>query len=322
MGKSLKDSLKIIKARANAIRLRREAPELVDDLVDAGALTRGDAEPLPGEGGAAEKDGADPEQEIESRLEQYKQGEPGPIEAVEAGVEHTAGEEPFYLIRREGDAIDPTAEREARAFARLRAWPQHVGARAHGSQAAGEKTAPAFDCESICFLDIETTGLSPTTYLFLIGLMFWEQGRFVAELVFARNYAEEPAVLRYVRDTLSRFATVVTYNGDRFDLPFIETRLAATRVGPLDAIASVDLLYPARKVYRAVLPNCRLGTVERHLRGIERTGDIPGRFIPQAYHDYVRTGDARAMKNVLYHNRMDLFTMAVLLNRLPSSSSS
>jgi uncharacterized protein YprB with RNaseH-like and TPR domain len=138
----------------------------------------------------------------------------------------------------------------------------------------------------------------------------------VVEQVFARNYAEEPAVLRYVRDTLSRFEAVVTYNGEKFDLPFIRTRMAATRVKPLAPIASVDLLYTARRVFRGVLPNCRLGTVERHIRGMERTGDIPGAHIPGAYHEYVRTGDGRAMKNVLYHNRMDLFTMVVLVNRL------
>ena len=319
MGRSLKESLRIIKARADAIRQRREAPELVDDLVAAGALTRGVTEPHPDSGEADAKEAAEPEQDVTSLLENYKEGTAGPIETVEPGVEYLAGEEPFYMIRREGELIDPEAIREGRAFAGLQAWPEQARAKAHGSQAAGQTTAVPFDRESVCFLDIETTGLSPTTYLFLIGLMFWEKGRFVAELVFARNYAEEQAVLRYVRDALSRFGVVVTYNGDSFDLPFIETRLAATRVGPLDPIASADLLYAARRAYRGVLPNCRLGTVERHIRGIERTGDIPSRYIPQAYHDYVRSGDARAMKNVLYHNRMDLFTMAVLLNRLASS---
>jgi uncharacterized protein YprB with RNaseH-like and TPR domain len=249
-------------------------------------------------------------------LDHYKEGESGPIETVEPGDEVSAGGEPLYLIRREAEDVDPAAVEEAEAFGRLVAWPKHVGAKAHGTQSPGQKLETPFDRESICFLDIETTGLSPTTYLFLIGLMFWEKGRFVAELVFARNYAEETAVLQYVRDTMSRFAAVVTYNGDRFDLPFIETRLAAARVGPLDPIASVDLLYTARRVFSSVLPNCKLGTVERHIRGIERSGDIPSRYIPAAYHDYVRTGDARAMKNVLYHNRMDLFTMAILINRL------
>jgi len=321
MGKSLKDSLKIIKARANAIRLRREAPELVDDLIDAGAVQRGLVDDRADEPTAKTPRAAKPDPDDEASLENYKEGNAGPIETIEPGDERFVGGNPFYLIRREGDSIDPAAAEEAQAYGRLSDWPGQVGAKAHGSQAAGQNTALPFERGSVCFLDIETTGLSPTTYLFLIGLMFWEKGRFVAELVFARDYAEEAAVLRYVRDTLSRFGVVVTYNGDRFDLPFIETRLAATRVGPLDPIASVDLLYAARRVYRSVLPNCKLGTVERHIRGIERSGDIPGRHIPEAYHDYVRSGDARAMKNVLYHNRMDLFTMAVLLNRLSSPPS-
>ncbi len=319
MGKSLKDSLKIIKARADLMRRRRESPDagggLIDDLVDSGLVKRGAAE-VPEKNRETPSRAPETEAEIESMLDHYKEGESGPIEAIEPGDEVAAGGEKFYLIRREAEGVDPEAVEEAKAFGRLNGWPNHVGAKAHGTQSPGQKLETPFDRESICFLDIETTGLSPTTYLFLIGLMFWEKGRFVAELVFARNYAEETAVLKYVRDTMSRFGSVVTYNGDRFDLPFIETRLATARVGPLDPIASVDLLYTARRVFRDVLPNCRLGTVERHIRGIDRTGDIPGRYIPAAYHDYVRTGDARAMKNVLYHNRMDLFTMAILINRL------
>jgi len=316
MGKSLKDSLKIIKARANAIRQSREAPELIDDLVEAGVVQRGATEIRDAEPAVRKRGGTGLESTQKGGLDRYKEGDPGPIEDIEPGEERSIGDEPFYLIRRTGEAVDPTAPGEAEIFAGITEWPEHVGARAHGTQAAGKKTQIPFDRESVCLLDIETTGLSPTTYLFLIGLLYWEKGQFVAELVFARNYAEETAVLRYVRDTLSRFGVVVTYNGDRFDLPFIETRLATARVGPLDPFASVDLLYTARRVFRGVLPNCKLGTVERHIRGAGRTGDIPGKDIPAAYHDYVRTGDARAMKNVLYHNRMDLFTMAVVLNRL------
>ena len=53
---------------------------------------------------------------------------------------------------------------------------------------------------------------------------------------------------------------------------------------------------------------------------VERVDDIPSRFIPRAYHEYVRTQDARITRNVVYHNRMDLFTMAVILNRLAANT--
>lgn len=325
MGKSLKESLAIIKARANALRSRGKTPDVVDDLVDAGAVTRGPREKSAAPTAAAEEVQVT-EEDMDKILAGYKEGDAGPIEAIETGEERLIDDGVFYLIRPVGDAIDADAPREAEAFGRLSGWPQHVTVAPYGTGPKGAKSSsksqpqsPPFDREAVCFLDIETTGLSPTTYLFLIGLMFWEKGRFVVEQVFARDYAEEPAVLRYVGDTLRRFESVVSYNGARFDLPFMETRMAANRVPALEPFSSVDLLYTARRVFRGTLPNCKLGTVERHIRGIARTGDIPGKHIPDAYHDYVRSGDARAMKNVLYHNRMDLFTMAVLVNRLAQS---
>ena len=61
------------------------------------------------------------------------------------------------------------------------------------------------------------------------------------------------------------------------------------------------------------MPNCRLQTLERCLFGRYRTEDIPSNEIPQAYHDFVRTGDAHLLPNVLYHNRMDMLTMAELV---------
>ena len=92
--------------------------------------------------------------------------------------------------------------------------------------------------------------------------------------------------------------------------------MAIHRIPEISRFGSVDLLHTARKVFGEVLPDRRLMTVERHLRGVDRQDDIPGRYIPEAYHDFVHSGDGRAMKNVLYHNRMDLFTMAVIVNRL------
>jgi uncharacterized protein YprB with RNaseH-like and TPR domain len=324
MGRSLKESLAIIRARARNLRNRREAPELVDDLVNAGVVGRG-PDAIGNKTAKSSKtnrsstkgdDGMQPD------LERYKSGEPGPIETIEPGEERENDGDPFYLITAIGDSLDPASEEEEKVFGRLEGWPRFVETKMYsprpspGKRPAGGWKPPPFGSGSVCFLDIETTGLSPTTYLFLIGLMYFAEGRFVVEQVFARNYAEEAPVLRYVRDKLAGFDSVVTYNGARFDIPFIETRLAVVRGRPLEPISSIDLLYSARKAFRGILPNNRLGTVEKHLRGFDRTGDIPGAHIPGAYHDYVRTNDARAMKNVLYHNRMDLFTMAVLINRL------
>lgn len=314
MANNLKKSLEIIKARAQRLRRRdqeREIPTIKSTSVftPAGAFPGDSAVPA-----------SDP-------LAAYRTGEPGTIEDIEPGEAFTSGEDAYYLIRSTGRAVDPQAPQAAEFFSTLQSWPEHVeskpfGARVSPGQASSTASpavaATPYDRDSVCFLDIETTGLSPNTYVFLCGFMFFEHGDFVVEQVFARNYAEEAGLLRRVRETIGRFQTVVTYNGAKFDLPFIQTRMAVNRIPPLDRFASVDLLYTARRVFSGTLPNNKLGTVERHLRGLERKGDIPGKHIPEAYHDYVRTGDARVMKSVLYHNRMDLFTMAVFVNRLAS----
>jgi len=189
---------------------------------------------------------------------------------------------------------------------------------ARGATASAKPAEPdtPFAAARVLFLDIETTGLSSNTYLFLCGLMYIENGEFVVEQVFARDYAEEAGLLHYVRNAMARFDTVVTYNGASFDLPFLRTRMAVHRVRGVATLGSVDLLYATRRAFRDILPNRRLVTVERHLRRVDREGDIPGRYIPDAYHDFVRTKDARVIKNVLYHNRMDLFTMAVIVTHL------
>jgi uncharacterized protein YprB with RNaseH-like and TPR domain len=241
----------------------------------------------------------------------------GPAEAIETvapGEVRGSGDDAFYLVRHEGDAIADDAggagERMV-ALATQPSWPFSV---LDIDLYTGSRRP--LDPSQVCFFDIETTGLMPNTYCFLSGVMLWRDGRFVVEQMFARDYGEEAAALAYLNEVFAAHSVIVTYNGATFDLPFVRARMAATGVGLMTSSDHLDLLWPARRRYRGELPNCRLSTIERHLRGVDREGDIPGRYIPEAYHRFVDTGDARHMGNVLYHNRMDLLAMAILLNEL------
>jgi hypothetical protein len=329
----LKKQLAQIKARAIRLRLRGEAREggeetgreIVEEVIRTGAVTRG-AEKRPRAPWRRRwwRGREESEPPIEDVLARFKEGEPRALESLVPGEVRAAGRSDFYLVRPVGREIDPDAPEEAARFARLRRWPDDVaravaGARRPGARRGGD-AAHEPDPARVVFLDIETGGLSASTYLFLCGLMFLEDGAFVVEQAFARDYPEETGVLAHVRETLARFDTVVTYNGASFDLPFLRTRMAVHRIDDIGSIGSVDLLQSARRVFHDILPNRRLVTVERHLRRVDRSGDIPGRHIPDAWHDYVRTRDGRAMQNVLYHNRMDIFTMAVILNRFADRS--
>ncbi len=171
--------------------------------------------------------------------------------------------------------------------------------------------------ERILFLDIETAGFHGSA-LFLVGLLVYEDGRFLIKQLFARDYAEEAAVLEHLRDYYDKSDVVVTFNGRSFDLPFVHDRAILHRVDLVRPEFDMDLLHAARRVWKGTLPNCRLGTLEEFVCGRRRSGDLPSHLIPQAYHDFVESADARLMVEVVRHNAYDLVTMAHLLAKMAS----
>jgi hypothetical protein len=75
----------------------------------------------------------------------------------------------------------------------------------------------------------------------------------------------------------------------------------------------IDLLHPARRLWKKRLGSCSLNSLEKNLLFIERTHeDVPGWLIPGIYMDYLRSGDAREIIRVFYHNHIDMLSMVTL----------
>ena len=179
----------------------------------------------------------------------------------------------------------------------------------------GEPELAGFDLRRAVFLDTETTGLAggAGTAAFLIGLGWVEGERFRVRQYFMRDYHEEAALLHGVAGELLRFERVVTFNGKMFDLPLLDTRFRLNRSRfPLAGATHLDLLHPARRLWKRRLESCRLQSLEAGLMGLRRDGDIPGDQIPQVYFDWVRRRDARALARVFEHNRQDIVSLAAL----------
>lgn len=168
------------------------------------------------------------------------------------------------------------------------------------------------------FLDLETCGLAGSA-LFLAGLLRAGGDGFVVELLVARDYSEESAVLAGLWERLTGAATIVTFNGKSFDWPMVLDR-SRRHLLPISAAAAairhVDLLHLSRRRWGSQLADCKLQTLERFICGRRRTDDMPGSQIPAAYQQFVRTGFEREMDAILLHNAIDLVTMLDLMMRL------
>lgn len=181
------------------------------------------------------------------------------------------------------------------------------------------RVAPEFDIRRAAFIDTETTGLAggTGTYAFLVGLGYFEGDWFVVRQYFLRDYPEEEAMLAALADDLAGRTCLVSFNGKSFDWPLLETRFRmARRRPPLAGAPHLDLLHPARRIWRDRLGSCTLQDLERNVLGEYRVGDVPGSQIPALYFAYLRSGDASPLAGVIEHNRMDIISLAALAGRM------
>ena len=169
------------------------------------------------------------------------------------------------------------------------------------------------------FLDTETTGLAggTGTFPFLIGLGWFEAGSFITCQLFARDFSEERAMLPYLGELASGKQFLVTFNGRAYDLNLLTTRFILNRFqDTLTTMPHIDLLHPSRRIFAHRLENARLSTIETHVLGVRREGDVPGFEIPQRYFDWLQQRDGGLLEDVFEHNRLDIVSMASLLKHI------
>lgn len=185
---------------------------------------------------------------------------------------------------------------------------------------AGEARLPAMQPGSLVFLDTETSGLAggTGTYAFMVGAGRFEADGFHLAQFFMRDPAEESALLEGLAEFLAPAAAMVTYNGKAFDAPLLKTRYRLHHMPlPFQDLAHIDLLPLARRLWRDRLPSRSLKYIEENVLGAPRdVQEVPGYEIPYLYFDFLRSGDARPLEGVFYHNAMDIVALAALFNHI------
>ncbi len=174
------------------------------------------------------------------------------------------------------------------------------------------------DPEDILFLDIETTGLAPyNSFIYMIGVAYFSNENYHYECIMAEQASEEEELLNSFVRILTGHGTIVHFNGNTFDLPFIEERAKAFGISiAFDRYDGVDL-YRRLSHFKHMLgmANCKQKTVESFL-GIDRDDEYTGGELIHVYRQYSDTKDADLYKLLFDHNREDVIGLIKILPML------
>lgn len=160
-------------------------------------------------------------------------------------------------------------------------------------------------------LDIETTGLSATrSYIYCIGcscLSDAAKNNIGIQLFFAEKPEQEPELLAALTELLEIHKTVVTFNGNTFDLPFLKKRYSANHMThPFTDVQSVDLYREACRLKQLIqLPDYKQKSIETFL-GCFREDSYTGKELIAQYLLYNKKPSEELLHNLLLHNEEDV----------------
>lgn len=174
--------------------------------------------------------------------------------------------------------------------------------------------------------DIETTGLNPEKSRFVLGGLLTasprehteqqKTGILQVEQFFAEDFSQEQETLQAYLEALNQADVLLTYNGHRFDLPFIRRR-AQNNADFLPYNLDLYLLLKSYSPVRKFLPNLKQKTVEDFM-GLwaHRKDEISGKESVDLYYRYLSTSDPEIKRTILLHNHDDVIQLYRLLGIL------
>ena len=163
-----------------------------------------------------------------------------------------------------------------------------------------------------CILDTETTGLDPKIdKLVVLGLIYfnYEKNKFYIDQYFSKNDEEENRLLQIYKEKI-KDKKLITYNGEIFDLPFLNIRLIENKLDPVFP-ENIDL-YKFIKSKRKLIEfeSMKLSDIEK-IVGIERND-------PSRYKVISKLSEKFKNRNnpwpILIHNKNDLIATEAISN--------
>jgi len=200
------------------------------------------------------------------------------------------------------DRISIPSSRKAKICDELRKSAEHLAAKdqcffSQCLPSAEHWRAYSLFSDSVAFVDIETTGLSKSRdKITLVGIYNGKESKTYIKNINLDDIVEE----------LSKYKLLVSFNGARFDLPFIKSEFPEIEFKQLH----IDLMYPLRRIgYNGGLKN-----IEK-LLGISRSDDTEGMTgfdAVRLWKKYER-GDREALDKLIKYNREDIVNLKYII---------
>ena len=174
--------------------------------------------------------------------------------------------------------------------------------------------------KDLCFFDIETTGFNrESDIIYLIGILYFDkkENTWLVSQYFANELKDEPKLLAEAAKLLMDFKTIINYNGNTFDIPFVNHKLKSYSLPFfIDKEKSLDLYAIIRKNKDLLqMDNLRLKTVEKYL-GIYREDIYSGKDCIDFYKNYILSGNLTLKSRLLKHNYEDLYFLIDIMDVL------
>lgn len=162
--------------------------------------------------------------------------------------------------------------------------------------------------QDVIVFDIETTGFTAEhTVLYLIGCAYFENNRWKICQWFNQDGISERKILEEFFSFAARYKYCMTYNGDGFDIPYLNKKAASYELdNPLLKLESIDLYKQIRFLKDYLhMENMKQKSVERFL-GLNRLDKYSGGDLIQVYQNYLKLPVKTNKQLLLQHNYEDL----------------
>lgn len=176
------------------------------------------------------------------------------------------------------------------------------------------KVREYFKFEDSIYLDIETTGLSSDSFIWLIGMYFTESGKIKQGL--ARNIHEEKKLLLEVVKIFSETkGKIVIYSGKYFDKNGIEARMKKHGIEYIKNPEFVDVLTVIRKCL--ILPwKYDLKTMGNQMGYTFKHQEWSGKDMPTLFRQLIDSGDKNLKTKLFEYNRDDVESLSCIVSKI------